>query len=258
MTRAITQSFVLAGRTFNHWRAQPVPFLVNLLFPTLVLLMMGGLLGGAIAGDLPTYFWYAVPGVLAVAMLFGLEGTMLAITTDAKNAITDRLRSLPISGAAVPAGRCLADMAASLLALATTCTAGLLMGWRPGRWTGLVEAALVLLAFRFALLWLGLFAGLRATSPEVVVAVQILVWPISMLSSVFVDPATMPRWLGAVAEWNPLSAAANAVRELTGSPTFTSTTWAGQHAIMLSLVASGVVTAVFAPLAVRAYRNLDA
>lgn len=257
MSRATTQSFVLAGRTFRHWRAQPVPFLVNLLFPTLVLLMMGGLLGGAIAGDLPTYFRYAVPGVLAVAMLFGLEGTMLAITTDAKNAITDRLRSLPISGTAVPAGRCLADMAASTLTLATTCVAGLLMGWRPSSWSGLLEAALVLLAFRFALLWVGVFAGLRATSPEVVVAVQILVWPISMLSSVFVDPATMPRWLGTVAEWNPLSAAANAARELTGSPAFSSTTWAGEHAVILSLAMSGVAAAVFAPLAVRAYRNLD-
>lgn len=258
MSQVTSQSFILAGRTFSHWRAQPVPFLVNLLFPTLVLIMMGGLLGGALAGDLRSYFAYAVPGVLAVAMLFGLESTMLAITSDASKTITDRFRSLTISGASVPAGRCLADMAASVLALAATSAAGLLLGWRPASWTGLCLAAVLLLWFRFALLWVGLWAGLRARSPEVVAAVQILVWPLSMLSSVFVDPATMPRWLATVAEWNPLSSTATAVRELTGSPTYQATTWAGEHALLLALVVPVVATAVFFPLTVRTYRNAGA
>lgn len=102
----LRQSAVLTGRTFAHWRAQPGPFLVNLLFPVLVLVMMGGLLGGAISGSVGEYFQFAVPGVLAVAMLFGIESTMMAITTDAAATITDRLRSLPIASASVLAGRC--------------------------------------------------------------------------------------------------------------------------------------------------------
>lgn len=219
--------------------------------------MMGGLLGGAIAGDLDSYFVYAVPGVLAVAMLFGLESTMLAITTDAKNTITDRLRSLPIAGAAVPTGRCMADMIASVLGLVATTGVGVLLGWRPASLGGLVVAAFLLRLFRFALLWVGLFAGLRAKSPEAVTAVQILVWPISMLSSVFVAPYTMPSWLAAIAEWNPLSVTATAVRELTGSPTFPATTWAGEHAVLLAILMPVLTTAVFAPLAVHTYRSAD-
>ncbi len=256
MNQVVQQSAVLAGRTFQHWRVQPGPFIVNLLFPVLVLVMMGGLLGGALAGDLESYFAFAVPGVLAVAMLFGLESTMLAITTDASSTITDRFRSLPISGWAVPAGRCLADMAASVLGLAVTIAAGVVLGWRPNTMIGVAVAAGVLLWFRFGLLWLGLYAGLKARSPQAVAAVQILVWPISMVSSVFVDPSTMPAWLAVIAEWNPLSFVVTSVRELTNSPTYEPVTWAGAHALPLAVVTPLLVVAIFGPLAVRRYRKL--
>lgn len=65
----IRHTGILAGRTFAHWRAAAGPFLINLSFPVLVLLMMGGLLGGALAGSVGNYFTYAVPGVLVIAML---------------------------------------------------------------------------------------------------------------------------------------------------------------------------------------------
>ena len=254
---AFRETASLTGRTCPHWRVQPGPFLVNLLFPVLVLVMMGGLLGGALAGSVGDYFQFAVPGVLAVAMLFGIESTMLATTTDAANTITDRLRSLPIHSGSVLAGRCLADMTASVLGLGVTVAAGLALGWRPtGGGTAMLTAVALLLWFRFGLLWIGLWTGLRATSPEAVAAVQILVWPISLLSTVFVDPATMPRWLGTVAEWNPLSAVANAVRDLLGTASTTSSSWAGEHALLLAVVIPGLFTLVFAPLAARTYRNL--
>ena len=91
-------------------------------------------------------------------------------------------------------------------------------------------------------------------------AVQILVWPISMLSNLFVDPATMPGWLGAIASWNPLSATAAATRELFGNPSWTSSigesSWVTDNALLLAVAWPMLITAVFAPLAVRAYRRL--
>lgn len=258
MSAALHQSLVLAGRTALHWRAQPAPFLVNLLFPTLVLVMMGGLLGGALAGDVPDYVDYAVPGVLAVAMLFGLESTMLAVTTDAQRTITDRFRSLPIAGIAVPAGRCIADMGASVITLAVTAIAGIALGWRPEGAGGIALSLALLLWLRFGLLWLGLWAGLRARSPEVVAAVQILVWPVSMLSSVFVDPTTMPRWLGTLAACNPLSLTTEAIRHLTGAGSLSDPLGTGLWTIVLALLAPAALVAVFAPLAVRAHRALGA
>ena len=109
---------------------------------------------------------------------------------------------------------------------------------------------------RFALLWVGIFIGLKARGPESVTAVQILVWPVSMLSNLFVDPATMPAWLGAIASVNPLSATAAATRELFGNPGWNDGTWLAEHALLLAVAWPVVITAVFAPLAVRAYRRL--
>ncbi len=252
------ESAVLTGRTFAHWRASPGPFLVNLLFPVLVLLMMGGLLGGAISGSVGEYFQFAVPGVLAVAMLFGIEPTMMAITTDAAATITDRLRSLPIASASVLAGRCAADMSASVLGLGVTMAAGFALGWRPdGGLAAAAGAVALLLWFRFALLWLGVFIGLKAKGPEVVTAAQILVWPVSLLSTVFIDPATMPGWLGAVAAWNPLSATATAVRELFSTTAVSAGTWPSEHALLLAIIFPAVITAALAPAAARTYRTLN-
>src|SRR2546428_194445 len=82
---------------------------------------------------------------------------------------------------------------------------GLLLGWHwhAGMAPALAAVGLLLL-LRFALLWVGIFFGLRAKGPESVTSVQILVWPISFLSNAFVDPSTMPPWLGVLAQWNPL------------------------------------------------------
>lgn len=254
----VRQSAVLTGRTFGHWRASPGPFLVNLLFPVLVLVMMGALLGGAISGSIGEYFQFAVPGVLAVTMLFGIESTMMAITTDAATTITDRFRSLPIASSAVLIGRCAADMVASCLGLAVTMAAGLALGWRPDAGLGAAGAAVALLLwFRFALLWVGILIGLKAKGPEVVVAAQILVWPISLLSTVFIDPVTMPSWLAAIAAWNPISATATAVRELFTSATVTAGPWPTEHALLLAIVVPAVITAILAPMAARTYRTLS-
>ena len=84
--------------------------------------------------------------------------------------------------------------------------------------SGLAAAIGLLLFLRFALLWLGIFMGLVVKGPEAVTSVQILVWPVSFFSSVFVDPATMPAWLGTLAQWNPLSATATATRALFMNP----------------------------------------
>ncbi|ACV77306.1 ABC transporter permease [Nakamurella multipartita] len=250
-------AWTITRRQFWHWRAQPGGFTVGLLFPVLVTLMFGALFGGAIAGPGEDYYSFLMPGIFVMAMLFGLETTMTAVNTDASRGVTDRFRSLPIHPAAVVLGRCLADMIYTVLGLIVLMAAGLALGWRwSDGMTGALTAVALLLMLRFALLWVGIFVGLIAPGPETVVAVQILVWPISMLSNIFVDPATMPGWLGALASWNPLSATATATRELFGNPTWASASWVNEHALLLSVIWPVAITAVFAPLAVRAYRRL--
>lgn len=110
-----------------------------------VLLLMTGLLGGALTDSPSGYIEYVVPGVLAVRMLFGVEQTLQAITTDATRTITDRLRSLPIHAAAIVGGRCLADLLAAVLGLGVTLAGGLALGWRPTQGPGSTLAAVALL-----------------------------------------------------------------------------------------------------------------
>jgi ABC-2 type transport system permease protein len=142
--------------------------------------------------------------------------------------------------------------------LAILIGTGLLLGWR---WHAGLDAALgavgLLLLLRFALLWVGIFCGLRAKGPESVATVQVLVWPISFLSNVFVNPSTMPFWLGAIAQWNPLSVTTSAIRQLFMNPGWLAGSWLSEHAVLMALVWPMLLVTVFLPLSVRTYRRLS-
>lgn len=88
-------------------------------------------------------------------------------------------------------------------------------------------------------------------------AVQILVWPIGFFSNAFATPQSMPDWLGAAVEWNPLSATAAAVRDLAGVSGQLSGSWAAEHTYLLAVAWPVVLIALFFPLAVRRFRRLS-
>ncbi len=254
----LREGLLIAGRDALHQIREPWGIVFGLAFNIMLILMFGFLFGGAI--ELPgggDYIAFLLPGMFALAMLFGLESTMTAMAEDAKRGITDRFRSLPITSASVALGRAIADLGSSALSLAVLMLGGLLIGWYPT--TGPAEIALavvLLLWLRFALLWLGIFLGLHFRGPGATTAVQVLVWPIGFLSTVFVSAETMPPWLGTIAEWNPVSATATAARELFGNPTGATSGWLAENAVVAASVWPLVITAVFLPLAAAAYRRL--
>jgi ABC-type multidrug transport system permease subunit len=114
-----------------------------------------------------------------------------------------------------------------------------------------------LLLLRLALLWVGIYLALILRRPESVVAIQILVWPVGFFSNAFTAPATMPAWLGAIAEANLMSATVTATRELFGNPGWTGDGWLTAHALPLAVGWPVLLVAVFFPLSVRAYRRLS-
>ena len=257
-SNALREGWLIAGRDLLHWVREPWGLVFGLAFNIMLILIFGFLFGGAIevpgGGD---YIAFLLPGMFALAMLFGLEGTMTAMAEDAKRGITDRFRSLPISSTSVALGRALADLANSALSLGVLMIGGLLIGWRPT--TGPAEIVLgivLLLWLRFALLWLGIFLGLSFRGTGATTAVQVLVWPIGFLSTVFVSAETMPGWLGAIAEWNPVSATATAARELFGNPTGATSGWLAENAVLAASVWPLAITLVFLPLAASSYRRL--
>ena len=260
---AIADAWTVARRDLIHWFRQPFGIVVTLLFPVMLVLMFGYLFGGAMsvpggnASGGVDYREFLVPGMFAMTMAFGLESTMTSVATDAARGVTDRFRSMPMSPPAVVLGRSIADMLNSALGLTVMVACGLLIGWR---WHGTIGEALLavglLLLLRFSLLWVGIYLGLVARSPEAVAAVQILVWPVLFLSNTFVSPDTMPAWLGAISEWNPLSATVAATRELFGNPGWGGESWAARNALALAVIWPVVIFAIFFPLSVRRYRGL--
>jgi ABC-2 type transport system permease protein len=248
---ALTDSWTMTRRELAHWARQPAQVAVNLTFPVMLLLMFGYLIGGG-RGVSGSYVDYLIPGMLALTMAFGLEGTMIAVTQDLNKGVIDRFRSMPMADGAVLVGRSAADMLQSVLVLAVLMSVGYALGWRVhGGLAGFCAAVGLLLLFRFAMLWIGIHLGLVAGRPEMVQAVQILVWPVGFLSNALATPHSMPDWLGTVVEWNPLSHTAGAVRDLlAGGAVDAGQVWAAV-AWPLGLLA------VFFPLAVRRFGRLS-
>lgn len=251
-----TAAWIIAGRTIGSWRSQLGAVVIVWLFPVFVTLLFLGLFGGALqVPEGTTYVDFLIPGMLAVTMLFGLETTTLTAAADAARGVDDRFRTFPINAASIVLGRCMADTISSLVSLAAMVTFGLLIGWRTALSPGSALAAIaLLLLLRFSLLWIGLYVGYGA-SVESVAYVQVLVWPIAFFSSVFVNPASMPAWLGTIAEFNPVSATATAVRELLGETAWPTISVAGEFALGLALIWPLLLTATFLPLKARRFRN---
>ncbi|MCT4354554.1 ABC transporter permease [Streptomyces sp. Je 1-79] len=248
----MSDCWTMTRRELAHWARQPVQMVVGLVFPIMMLLMFGYLVGGGrgIEGE---YVDFLVPGMLTLTMVFGLEGTMTAVTQDLNKGVIDRFRSMPMADGAVLVGRSVADMLQSAAGLLLMIGVGYAIGWRAhgGGWAFLGAVGLLLL-LRFAMLWIGIYLAMVAGRAELVMAVQILVWPVGFLSNAFASPGSMPGWLGTVVEWNPMSATATAVRDLFGNP-------GGEPGhVMAAVVWPLVLLAVFFPLAVRRFRRLSA
>ncbi|MBT2483110.1 MULTISPECIES: ABC transporter permease [unclassified Microbacterium] len=258
VARAFADTWTITRRDLQHWRHMIGTRVFNWLWPIILMALFLGLIGGALGDDLGgSYIDFVMPGILAMTVFIGLEGTMAAVSNDSLRGITDRFRSLPMSGIAVVGGRCVADLLDSLVTIVVVIAGGLAFGWRPETTVPEALAALcLLLLLRIAMLWTGIYVGLKASSPESLGPINIMVWPILFFSSVFIDTSTMPRWLGVIADANPISATATTVRELLGAPVVGGESWFADNATILAVVWPALIIVIFLPLAVSTYRHL--
>lgn len=257
---AARDGWIVAQRDMSQWVREPQMIIWGLIFPIMFVLLFAYVFGSAIivpgGGN---YREFLMPGMFAQTVAFGIGETLAAVQADTAKGVTDRFRSMPMAPSAVVVGRCLANMIYSTVSLSIMVVCGLAIGWR---WRGSLGEAFaaigLLLLLRMALLWIGIFLGLKAKSPEMANGIYGLLYPVTMLSNAFVDPKLMPGWLAFIAEWNPLSATVAATRDLFGNPGVTEATgWVAENAILMSIVWPVLITVVTLPLAARAFHRLS-
>jgi ABC transporter DrrB family efflux protein len=210
----------VAKRTVRKFVRTPQLLALATAQSALFLVIFRYIFGGAInaGGGLP-YVDFLVPGFVTAAVLYSGMGAAAGVAEDLQQGLFDRLRSLPIPRASVMAGRCLADTALVTWSLAVGTALGFAVGFRlhGSVAAGLAAFGLCVL-FTFAFEWLFITIGLVAGNAQAAQGMSILVTPLTFASSAFVPVSSMPGWLQAFAEHQPVTPMVNAVRGLAGGP----------------------------------------
>jgi ABC transporter DrrB family efflux protein len=246
----LRQSITLAWRTVVQVRHNPWELSDFSIQPIMFVLLFTYVFGGAIAGDWRAYLTFMLPGMLVMNMLFVTLYVAQGLNTDLTKGVFDRLRSLPIARWAPLAGRIAADQVKQIWSIVLVLVIGMILGFRLGNGVaGLLGAVALLLVFALAFSWISVLIGLVAKDPE---RVQIFgftaLFPVTFVSNVFVPAETMPGWLQAFVNVNPVSILADATRGLIlGGPVATP--------VIQSLLWAAGIAAVFAPLSVRAFKR---
>lgn len=244
-------TLAVAQRNLIGYRRVPQLLVFSTIQPVIFVLMFRYVFGGAIEvpGPIP-YVDFLMPGIFVQTVVFGAIATAIGLATDMQSGLIERFRALPMSRSAVLAGRTLADLSRNVFVVVLMMIVGFLVGWRIH--TGVVSllaAGLLVLLFGYAMSWIFATVGLMVGDPETAQAASFPVMaPLVFASSAFVPVETMPEWLQAFAEHQPVSAVASAVRALTIEG-------ASAGDLLKALAWCLGILAVFAPVAVRAYRN---
>ena len=212
----LADMLVLAKRQLMHIPRSPIELVTATLLPVVILVLDRYFVGGAIAVSGNSYVNYLVAGFFVVAIMLGSGSTGVGMATDLQGGLVDRFRSLPMAKSAILTGRTLADFLRSICIVFVILAVGLLIGFRPeGTVLDWVAALGLLLLIGFVFSWLFALFGLVIHSPEAVQsAVLICTLPLLFVSNALAPPSTMPAWLGAFAEHQPLSVFITAVRGL--------------------------------------------
>ena len=255
-----TDAWVLAKRNFSHIRQIPEKLFDVTLQPIMFVLLFAYVFGGVIAvpggGD---YHEYLIGGILVQTLAFGMMGPGVSIATDLGEGIIDRFSSLPMSRPAYLIGHLTAEFCATVLAVTIMVLTGLIVGW--GISSSALEAIAcfgLLFLIATAMIWLGTLVGVLVRSPDGVQGVAfVAVFPLTFIANTFVPVGGLPDGLRQVAEYNPISAWAAAVRTLFGNPTAIpdGAAWPLEHPVIASVAWCLAILAIVVPLTVRAYRK---
>lgn len=247
---AVASTLTFATRALLRIKHVPEQMFDVTVFPVIFLLMFTYLFGGAIAGSTEEYLQFLLPGILVMTVAQITMYTGIDLNNDIRKGIFDRFRTLPIWLPSALIGSLLVDVVRYSMASVIMISLGFALGFRPeGGLMGVLGAIALILVFSFSLSWIWTVCGLIVRSEKALMMISFMVlFPLTFVSNVFVDPRTLPSWLESFVDVNPISILATAVR---GAMHGTVTT----QQVILVLIVSVIMTAIFAPITVYLYRN---
>jgi ABC transporter DrrB family efflux protein len=247
---ALRDVWGITRRNLRRIVRTPQLLLMSIVQPTIILILFRYVLGGAIKTPGVNYVDFVVPSVFLEAVLIGGMTTSLALAQDLQSGMIDRFRSLPMARSAFLAGRTLADVCRSVVALAVMTGLGVLVGFRFHNTFGTSLAGLALIvAFGYSFTWAYAAVGLAVKDPQTAQMAAILpMFILFFASSALVPVSTMPGWLQPFARNQPATVTIQAVRALLeGGPVY--------HPLWQALLWCGGIFVVFLAVSLHLYRN---
>ncbi|MBT8165750.1 MAG: ABC transporter permease [Acidimicrobiia bacterium] len=255
---ALADGHVIAKRNVIKIKRVPEVLVFVVISPIMFVLLFAYVFGNSI--DIPggSYREFLIGGIFAQTVIFGATFTGAGIADDMQKGIINRFRSLPMSRSSVLVGRTASDVVYNVISLFIMALTGLIVGWRVHN--GVLDTVLgfaLLLTFAYAFSWIMAYVGLLVPSVEVINNASFLViFPLTFIANTFVPSENLPGVLRTFAEWNPVSALTQAVRELFGNiPAGTPepTVWPLENPVLYTLIWAAIIVAIFLPLSVRRY-----
>ncbi|MEV7790426.1 ABC transporter permease [Streptomyces sp. NPDC087512] len=243
----------LLRRNLLWIRQDPESMFDAVLFPVVFTLLFvyvfGGSIGQSLGGGQEAYVQYVVPGLMAMMGMNMAQGVGTGFNQDFNSGVMDRFRSLPIGRGSVLFAKIAVELMRMLFATVVLMVVGVLVGFDITDWGGLLAAVGLSVMFGSALMWIFLTLGVTMKNAQSVQAMGFLVlMPLQFGSSIFAPTGSMPNWLRAFTDLNPLSSLADAARGLmVGGPV--------AHDLWMTVAWSAGITAVMAPVAIHKFRT---
>ncbi|GLX48415.1 transport permease protein [Streptomyces hygroscopicus subsp. hygroscopicus] len=223
--------------------------LMPVVFTLLFVYVFGGSIGQALGGGQERYVQYVIPGMLAMMSMTLSQGVGTGFSQDFNSGVMDRFRSLPIGRGSVLFAKIAVELGRMLFATAVLMVVAVLVGFHIANWPGLFATIGLSALFASSIMWVFLTLGVMLKSAQSVQGVGFLVlFPLQFGSSIFAPTASMPGWLQAFTDYNPLSTLADAARGLmVGGPV--------AHDLWVTVGWAVAITAVMAPVAIHKFRT---
>ena len=252
----ISDVTVMTRRALTLMMRSPMTLSTASFMPIILLLLMSVSFGKMImpTASLGEYVQYAAPVFTVMGVIFGTVSTAMATFGDRTSGFDDRIRVSPVSPVAPLAGRIAADAVRNLITVSLVTIVAVAMGLRfENGVTGFVAYFAIALVFGFGVAWLMVAIAMYADSAETTGAfIQALMLLMTFFSTGFLKADDLPGWAQPIAQANPISHVAAAMRGAVGGPNEPAN-WGSE--VMITLAWSVGLTVVFGFLAVRGYRR---